>query len=63
MFSTTINPPKNKQGNTSDSIFYKRLRGANLHVYHGGVAQMVERSLCMREVVGSMPATSTLLNE
>lgn len=25
----------------------------------GGVAQMVERSLCMREVAGSMPAIST----
>ena len=28
-------------------------------LYHGGLAQMVERALCMREVVGSMPASST----
>ena len=28
-------------------------------LYHGGLAQMVERALCMREVVGSMPESST----
>ena len=27
-------------------------------MYQGGLAHMVERSLCMREVVGSMPTSS-----
>ena len=27
---------------------------------NGGLAQMVERALCMREVAGSMPASSKL---
>ena len=27
--------------------------------FYGGVAQMVERALCMREAAGSMPAIST----
>ncbi len=29
----------------------------------GGLAQMVERSLCMREVLGSIPGFSILNNE
>ena len=32
--------------------------GLESHVTFGGVAQMVERSLSMREVRGSMPRTS-----
>ena len=28
-------------------------------LYHEGLAQMVKRELCMREVAGSMPASST----
>ena len=36
------------------------LRGFESHFwYFGGVAQMVERALCMREAAGSMPAIST----
>ena len=31
------------------------------HLVYGGVAQMVEHSLCMRGAAGSMPATSTFL--
>ena len=32
-----------------------------MHSREGGVAQMVERSLSMREVPGSIPGISTLL--
>ena len=28
---------------------------------NGGLAQMVERALCMREVAGSMPASSKVI--
>ena len=42
-------------------IIYKMANltsGLESHVTFGGVAQMVERSLSMREVRGSMPRTS-----
>ena len=40
-------------GNSSDN-----LRRSVLHNNNGGVAQMVERSLSMREVPGSIPGAS-----
>ena len=42
----------------SDGLINRRLGVQSPHREYGGLAQMVERSLCMREAVGSMPTFS-----
>ena len=46
--------------NCSDGLDYKVCSLGKV-VQQGAVAQMVERSLCMREVLGSIPSSSTFL--
>ena len=64
---TAISPAPNRPSQLSNSQPLRQLRGAriqgvtDLHCKQfidGGVAQMVERSLSMREVRGSIPRTS-----